>query len=239
MSCRDFERWVVSDAPAERAALERHALACAECAARLERHDALRAAARRWAEAAPDPRADLAARVHRAVACEAAIARGREPRAVRAARPARTARPRWQRWASGAAGIAAALIAAAALVVYAPAPRAGLLNNWDLERSVSSEERQARDLAELERAARPVLGSAAQLPPERASRLLNQLDRIVVLDARIAESRAYLQENPRHAGARRLLNEALEKKARLLREVLSTADDTPRPLANESPRGDA
>ncbi len=92
-----------------------------------------------------------------------------------------------------------------------------------LRAAEQAEQQHAAAIAELERAAAPILAQAGDpgLPAAKAAQLLAYRDRLRALDSAIAEVKSILEQNPGHAGVRTVLLAAYMDKTQLLREVLA------------------
>jgi len=214
MNCERFRETIVDDAP-DRAALERHASTCRECALLLEEHGRLEGAVRAWKAQSPAPPAELETRI------VAALAQASSPagRGARVLRPRfERARPPLPRWAA----IAALLLTALAVLALI-ALRGG---GGELARAVRDAERAqasyAAAIAKLEVEARQVIDRATDpsTDPREAAILLSYRDRLHHLDAVIAEVRTFLDENPGHSGGHTVLLAAYDEKDALLRKVI-------------------
>ncbi len=231
-TCRDFPELSVSDDPADRQRLERHAAGCVTCAARLELHDGVVERARRWVDEAPEPSPELRRRVlaayrERAASLAETATDGREPPGRLLGFPERAGRrSRRAGWLAAAAVLAASLATVAVLLAPSstPAPETarGLLVSRALEEAVEAERAHARAIERLEEAAAPLLARADDpgLPAHEASRLLAIRDRLAYLDSTIAEIRLFLDDNPAHPGGRTLLASAYDQKSQVLRDLL-------------------
>jgi hypothetical protein len=129
-------------------------------------------------------------------------------------------------WLAAAAGIALAAGLLLRSELFRPggaAPAGPLLVEQALHGAEVAEVAHARAIAELERAAAPVLARAGDpaLPPREAALLLSYRDRLRFLDRTVAEVDAFLAENPNHAKARTVLLAAYVEKTEVLRQVLA------------------
>jgi len=95
-----------------------------------------------------------------------------------------------------------------------------------LEAAHAAEQLHAAAIAELQRAADPILDRAhdPQTGAAEAALLLAYRDRISAVDSAIAEVNGYLDENPGLASARTVLLAAYIDKTRILEEVLGRDD---------------
>lgn len=218
--CRDFELWLASDEPEDRARARRHALTCAQCRTVFDAQRRLDERVTAWA-AEVEPRPELEERVRTAV-------RRRLGAPDTRARMARIERRR--RFA-----LAAALVLAVGMGMWAgfrpsfgPTSAQDLLVADALAEARRAERRHAKAIASLEGAAEATLARAGDpdVPAAEAARLLAYRDRIASLESTIQEVREYLRENPAHSGARTVLLAAYRDKTEVLREVLALGEST-------------
>ena len=219
--CETIRRAIVSDAPEEMAELNRHALACADCAAFVEQESRLLEAAVRWREESVQPPAALERRIAAAITREAmpALRLG-----TRRAPGARGAMWHWHwRWAATAALVVVALLGITGLVQRI---RSLSTPETELARAVRQADEAQRSYAEaitrLDRQAAVVLARAGDpsLSSRQAAVLLTYRDRLAHLDSVIAETEGFLQDNPGHSGGHTVLLAAYKEKSSVLREVL-------------------
>ena len=198
--CADLERVLASDDPAELAAARAHAQSCPACEEELRLWTEISVAARTmrrgWESAALWPRIRVALGVDRGA--------------------------RWTTWwvAAAAAAVLAIGIATAWRVTRQPAEApatadARLLGTRALEDVEHAEAEYARALDRLSSVAAPRLEGAT------SSLLLTLRERLVVLDAAIAECRTEIERNRFNAHLRRELLERYREKRQTLEEILN------------------
>ena len=128
-----------------------------------------------------------------------------------------------------AAATLVVVIMATRAVVYEPvviSTSGRLVVSNALAAAHEAEQRHAEAIAELQRAADPILDRAhdPQTGAAEAALLLAYRDRISAIDSAIAEVNSYLDENPGLASARTVLLAAYIDKTRILEEVLGRDD---------------
>lgn len=218
MNCEELYQLSVSDEPADRATLARHASGCAPCAALLHADRRLAAEVEAWKAATPAPPDHLEERILAATSSEATANVAVFPDRPATAEPAR--RPGPWRWALAAAAVLASMAFALVLVQQLGPSDRGLPR---AVREVRKAERAyTRAIAALEEEAATRLARVddSTLSGEEAVILLTYRDRLANLDAVIAEVHGFLGENPGNSGGHTVLLAAYKEKSEVLQEVI-------------------
>jgi hypothetical protein len=219
VECRDLDRILRGENPAEMAALELHAATCAHCAEELALWRAISAEAPSLQKSWESPA--LWPRIRQALAEES-----QKPRAAAWTESLRG-------WLGGwryAASVAVLLLLATAgtwLTMRrleprepgAPSTEQQLLSEQALREIEASEAAYRRSIERLEKLAAPQVQQAA------SPLLLSYREKLVVLDAAIDELRANAEQNPFNAHLRRELLALYQEKRKTLEEI---AQATPR-----------
>jgi hypothetical protein len=213
VECRDLDRILRDENPAEMAALEAHAAACPHCAEELAVWREISAAAPSLQKSWESPA--LWPRIRQALAEES-----QKPRAA-------SWREAWRAWLGGwryTTSVAALLMLAVAatwvtmrnLEPRHPGELAAeqtLLTEQALQEIESSEAAYRQSIERLERLAAP------QVRQARSPLLLSYREKLVVLDAAIEELRANAEQNPFNAHLRRELLALYQEKRKTLEEI--------------------
>ncbi len=226
----EIRELLCSDDPADHQRARQLARGNAELLVLLDEHDELAAAVADWKTQAQAPAA-LRERVL-AQLRESETSRN-EPAPARVVGIERSPRFTSRLWtwrgALAAAATLVVVIMATRTVVYEPvviSTSGRLIVSNALAAAHEAEQRHAEAIAELQRAADPILNRAHDLQTgaAEAALLLAYRDRISAIDAAIAEVNSYLDENPGLASARTVLLAAYIDKTRILEEVLGRDD---------------
>jgi anti-sigma-K factor RskA len=212
VTCKDRDRIFEVGSPAEWAALEAHAAACASCAEELRAWRSLSLAAEELRDYTESP--SLWPRIQRALTAESARAQGGAGWNWRSLWPSLSLS--WQ--------TAAALAFALALLVSAgwffkrpiekPAPSASLLKRDALADVERAESAYAQAIDKLAAQAKP------QLENPETPLTANYREKLLVLDSAIDDLRAQAGQNPSNAHLRSELLAMYQEKQRTLEEVL-------------------
>jgi len=226
----EIRELLCSDDHADHERARQLAQGSAELQALLDEHDELAAAVADWKTQAQAPAA-LRERILAQVR-EGEASRN-EPAPAQVVGIERSPRFTSRLWTwQGALAAAATLVVvimATRTVVYEPmviSTSGRLLVSNALAAAHEAEQRHAEAIAELQRAADPILDRAhdPQTGAAEAALLLAYRDRISAIDSAIAEVNSYLDENPGLASARTVLLAAYIDKTRILEEVLGRDD---------------
>jgi hypothetical protein len=217
VECKDLERVLREQEPAELAALEQHAKECAACAEELEAWSELSVAARALQRREENPR--LWGNIRARLEAEARAEQNRSARWSFA----------WM-WQGLAAHwqVAAATVALAALTVtgaWMLLPRATsgpatpeaerrLLTDKTLKETETAEAVYVQSIEKLAALAQPKLEKAD------TPLLANYREKLLLLDAAIADCRRQTEANRYNAHLRRELTAMYQEKQRTLEEVL-------------------
>ena len=215
ITCQDRERILFDGSAEEWAALERHAVSCAECTEELRAWKALSLAAEEMRDYRDDPA--LWSRIESSL---------REHEQGRAVKPGiweklaiwRGIPPGWQTALAGALVLVLAL--AGGYIVWHPNPpesgQSKLLKNSTLAEVERTESEYMRAIDKLAAEAKPQLDSPAS--PLMAS----YREKLMLLDSAIDELRVEAGRNPSNAHLRYELLAMYQEKQETLREVLET-----------------
>jgi hypothetical protein len=222
----EIRELLCSDEPADHERARQLAQGSDGLQALLDEHGELMASISAWKTEAQAP-AVLRERILEQVRDREAIAD--EPAPSPVLEIARSDRFTWRvRSWQGALAVAATLVVvtlATRTVVYEPvviSTSGRLVVSNALAAAHEAEQRHAEAIADLQRAADPILNRAhdPQTGAAEAALLLAYRDRISAIDSAIAEVNSYLDENPGLASARTVLLAAYIDKTRILEEVL-------------------
>jgi hypothetical protein len=214
VNCDDRDRIFADGSPAEWAALESHAAACAACAQELRSWKALSAAAAELRDYSESP--ELWPRIQRSLSEQAARIAQRKPRW------------NWQQlwqatWVSWQTALASAvvvlLIASSVGWLYLhrskPAPQSSdLLKSQALDQVESAEAAYVKAIDKLAASAKP------QLDNPDTPLLANYREKLMVLDSAIDDLRAQTGQNPSNAHLRYELLAMYQEKQQTLEEIL-------------------
>ena len=214
VSCKDRDRIFADGTPAEWAALEAHATACASCAEELRAWKSLSAAAAELRDYGESP--VLWPRIREALAQEAA--RG----------PKTTARWNW-RWLFPGLSLwqAAALATAALLLLITPAVWI-YVQRGNFPQPASADLLRKKALADVERTESAYVQAidklALQAKPQLASPdtplMASYREKLQVLDSAISDLQAQAGQNPSNAHLRYQLLAMYQEKELTLQQVL-------------------
>ena len=214
VACKDLDRILENAEPADLAALERHAQGCAACARELAAWNEISAAARTMQQTWESPA--LWPRIERALAAQM------EAKAQRALRWNFSAR--WQtfvrQWQMAAAALVLAALTASGAWLFlhrsgpALSPDNSLLTKSAVDQVERAEAAYVKAIDNLAAQAKPKLENPA------TPLIASYREKLLVLDAAIADLRATVESNRANAHLRSELRSLYEDKQKTLEAVM-------------------
>jgi len=215
-SCKDLEKALSGVDPALTAAFEEHAASCETCGRELAEWRRIESAAPSLRKAWDSP--DLLPRIRQAIAEDSVRADATEEASMLPAR--------W-RWVPAASIAALFLIAAVGLFVFRNSggrdpllseewrtTKAPLLTDQAIEEVDAAEKRYLESIDNLSRLAEPTLAGVA------SPVIANYREKLVVLDAAIAELKSSIEQNRGNTHLRRELLAVYQEKQKTLQSLM-------------------
>jgi anti-sigma factor RsiW len=213
VSCKDRERIFADGSPAEWAALQAHAAACPACAEELRAWKSLSSAAAELRDYSESP--TLWPRIHEALVQQA-------DRRIK-----RAERWNWRWLLAGVPLWQAAAIAAALLLLIAPAivryvqqRRAPQAQSADLLRQKALAEVERAEAVYVQAIDKLALQAKPQLETPDTPLMASYREKLQVLDSAISDLQAQAGQNPSNAHLRHQLLAMYQEKERTLEQVL-------------------